>query len=228
MGAQAGLSCAAAEPPLLLVTATGGARGAEALAAALAVCAADEGHAALLVEVGSAARRRRPTLLASPAARSCEAELGRSGLAAAARGLLCHLAPGEGAEGLERGAEAVARLRDCAACVIQVEAALWQQALEHPRLRPRAALIRAELPRDSALAALAVRDLTARGLGVRVAARPLGWAGGRRALAGVRIGVAEEARVRRWTDALLGGKAWDRPRSKRPTNEDGQPSRRCE
>jgi hypothetical protein len=203
MGAEAGLSGAplARTPARLLVTATGGARGSEALAAALAVCAADERRAALLVEVGDG-NRRRPTLLASPAARRCETELGGTAAGAAARGLLCHFAVGEGPEGLERAVEAICREPQCAASVVHVEPALWLQALEHPRFRAGAAVIRAELPRDRALVALAVRDLRARGMAVRVAARPLGWATGRRALAGVRIGGADEARLRRWASAL--------------------------
>ena len=190
--------------PVSLVTATSGARGSEALAAALATYAADEGRAALLVEVGSGASPRRPTLLASPAARRCETDLGGTASYAAARGLLCHFAAGDGAEGLECGAEAIARLGECAGCVIHVEAALWLQALGYPGLWPRSALIRAELPRDRALAALAVRDLRDRGLAVRVAGRPLGWGAARRALAGVRIGGADDARLRRWAAALLG------------------------
>jgi hypothetical protein len=186
---------------VLLVGATNGARGSDALAAALAVSGADEGRASLLIEVGGDARRRRPTLLASPAARQCEQRLGGTGEGAAARGLLCHLAAGDGEEGLERAARAVSHLGGCE-CVVRVEPALWQVALDHPGLCPRAALIRAELPRDRPLAGLAVRDLRGRGMAVRVATRPLGWAAARRALAGVRIGGADEARIRRWSGVL--------------------------
>jgi Transglycosylase SLT domain/D-alanyl-D-alanine carboxypeptidase/Putative Flp pilus-assembly TadE/G-like len=204
MGSEAGLSGPAVAPPLVLVTATGGARGSEALAAALATCTADDRRAAVVVEVGGA-RIRRPTLLASPAARRGEARLGGTAAGAAARGLLCHVAAGEGEEGLERGVEVVRRCGDWSPCVMHVEAALWQQALGHPGMLAGAALIRAELPRDRSLIALAVRDLRRRGMGVRVAARPLGWAAGRRALAGVRIGGAEGARVRRWAASMRSG-----------------------
>ncbi|MEK6252238.1 MAG: transglycosylase SLT domain-containing protein, partial [Actinomycetota bacterium] len=139
------------------------------------------------------------------AARRCEAELRDAGVGAAARGLICHVAAGEGADGLDRAAQAITRPRDCAVCVLHVEAALWLAALDHPGLAVKAAVIRAELPRDRSLAALAVRDLRARGLAVRVALHPIGWAAGRRALAGVPIGGADQTRLRRWTATLLGG-----------------------
>jgi hypothetical protein len=192
-------------PPLLLVTATGGTRGSEPLAAGLAVCAADERHAAVVAEAGDGVGPRRPTLLASPAARQCEAALGGTGAGAAARGLLCFFAAGSGEEGLGRAAAALESRPDLAVRVLRVDAGLWQQALDHPGLRPSAAVIGADLPRDRALVSLAVRDLRARGLQVRVAGRSLGWATGRRALAGVRIGGADEARLRRWALLLAGG-----------------------
>ncbi len=206
MGTSTGLTGGGSPPvavPVVLATAAGDARGDEALAAALAVSASDENRAAQRVEVGESGARR-PTLLASPAARECESQLGGTGANAAARGLLCHLAAGDGEEGLDRAAEAAARLPDCAECVVRVDASLWQVALEHSRLRPNAALLRVELPRDRSLAALAVRDLRSRGLAMRIAVRPLGWAVARRALAGVRLGGSEGERVQRWSRLLLG------------------------
>ena len=155
MGSEARLNGAegrAGSPTVVLATAASGARGSDVLAAALATCAADERRAALLVEVGGGSRPRRPTLLASPAARRCEAELRDAGVGAAARGLICHVAAGEGADGLDRAAEAITRPRDCAVCVLHVEAALWLAALDHPGLAVKAAVIRAELPRDRSLA----------------------------------------------------------------------------
>jgi hypothetical protein len=202
MGAEAGLSGMIAAQAGLLVTGTAGARGSEALAAALAACAADERRTALLIEAGTA-RQRRPTLLASPAARDCEACLGGIG-AAAARGLVCHLVTGPGEEGLALGAEALARMPEPCPWVLHAECEHWQGALGHPRLPAAAAVVRAELPRDRPLASLAVRDLRRRGLRVKVATRPLGWAAGRRALAGIRPGGADEARLRRWLGLLLG------------------------
>lgn len=187
--------------PAVLATATAGASGSEALAAALATCMAAEGGAALLVEVGAAAQRRRPTLLASPAARELEQRLGGTADGAAARGVLCHLAAGDGDEGLRRAAEALAAAGGVP-CVVHVAPELWLAALEHPGLAARGALIRADVPRDRPLAGLAVRGLRARGLEVRVATRPLGWASGRRALAGVRPGGADDSRLRRWSRSL--------------------------
>jgi hypothetical protein len=205
MGTPAGLSRTAgvrAPVPVVLAAASGDARGCDALAAALAVSASDEHRAALLVEVGHSGARR-PTLLASPAARECESRLGGTGAGAAARGLVCQLAAGNGEEGLDRAAEAAAEVPESRGCIVRVEASLWQAALEHPQLRPGAAMLRAELPRDRSLAALAVRDLRSRGLAVRIAPRPLGWATARRALAGVRLGGSDGARLRRWSSLLL-------------------------
>ncbi len=196
------MSGTAGVPRGLLVTATAGTRGSTALAAALAACAADERRTALLIDSGEV-RQRRPTLLASPAARECEARLDGIG-AAAARGLVCHLATGPGEEGLALGAEALARMPEPGPWVLHAECELWQRVLADPCLPAAAAVVRAELPRDRPLASLAVRDLRRRGLGVRVATRPLGWAAGRRALAGIRPGGADEARLRRWLGLLLG------------------------
>ena len=184
----------------MLVTATSGTGGSQAIAAAMATCIAAEQRAALLVEVGAAVQRRRPTLLATPAARECEARLGGAEGGAAARGLICHLAAGDGEEGLERAAGAAAQ--PSADCVVHVDPQLWLAAIEHPRIRVGTALIRAALPEDRPIAGLAVRDLRARGITVRVASRPLGWAAGRRAIAGVRPGGADEARMRRWARSL--------------------------
>jgi nitroreductase len=189
---------------VLLVTAAGGTRGADALAAGLAGCAAEERRGALLVEVGLAARPRRPTLLASPGSRDLEEELRGAELPATARGLLCHLAAGDGPEGLELAAAAIARVPPACPAVVHVDPGLWPGALEHPTIRGTAALIRAELPRDRSLVALAVRDLRARGMAVRVAPRQLSWTAGRRALAGVPVGGAAEVRLRRWAAVLLG------------------------
>jgi hypothetical protein len=187
----------------LLVTAIGGARGSEAIAAAIATCLASDGYATLLVVVGEGVGRRRPTLLASPAARSCEERLGGRAAGASARGLICHLAAAAvDAGGLDTAADAIARCGGGKASVLLVEPPLWRPALEHRRLSIGAAVIRADLPRDRPLAALAVRDLRAAGIHAWVAKRSLGWAAGRRALAGVRVGGADDALLRRWTRAL--------------------------
>jgi len=65
---------------------------------------------------------RRVTAAAAHAARGpgCggadEAELRDAGMGAAARGLICHVAAGEGADGLDRAVQAVALAPGCAAC----------------------------------------------------------------------------------------------------------------
>jgi hypothetical protein len=184
LGEEAGLSPAGSArvaAPVLLASGAGDARGADALAAAIAVSASDEHRAALLIVVGESGAKR-PTLLASPAARECESRLGGTGAGAAARGLVCHLAAGDAEEGLDRAAEAATSVPECAG----------------------SAVLRAELPRDRSLAALAVRDLRSRGIAVRIAARPLRWTLARRALAGVRLGGSEGAVLRRWARLLLG------------------------
>jgi hypothetical protein len=205
MGATGTMKAAQARCGSLLVTGVGEARGSEALAAAIAVAAAEDERPALLVEVCSAERSRRATLLASPAARELEQRLaGEVPGTPVARGLLCHLALESGDEVLDQAAAAVERLPRSAACVVHLAPEHWQEALGHRGIGPHAALLRADLPRDRALVSLAVRDLSSRRMRVRIAARGLGWAAARRALAGVRVGGVEEGRLRRWSSLLLG------------------------
>jgi hypothetical protein len=77
---------------------------------------------------------------------------------------------------------------------------MWQQALG-PQCS--AGLLRAELPRDRALAALVVGELRSRGLRARVATRALGRVAARRALAGVDPGGGAASRARRLARGLL-------------------------
>jgi hypothetical protein len=195
----------------VLVSSVSAPRGAPALAAALATAVGQSGRPALLVELGDTVKRR-PTLLASADARDLEAVV-RDQLSAdaAARGHACHLLLPAEAQSLERAAEAGEAVPAGAACVIHVAPRLWQPALEHPGLRPAGGLLSAQLPRDRALAALAVRDLRRRGMAARVAGRPLGPLAARRAVAGIGVGGALEARLARWTEALLGGGRVGRP-----------------
>ena len=155
----------------ILVTGSGR-RGSLALAAAVAVeAAAASGARTLLVEVATAARRRGATLLSTPAARELEDSLRIAGWSGSARGHLCHLAldtedePLEtlGATMLEGGAELV---------VAHLPAGLWVPALDCDEIGALGGLIVVELPRERSLAALAVDQLRARGLGVKVAASP--------------------------------------------------------
>jgi hypothetical protein len=188
----------------VLVSSVAAERGAPALAAALATAIGQAGRPALLIEL-SEAQKRRPTLLASPDARELESLLrGQLGGEPAARGHACHLILPADAASLDEAAEATELAPAGAACVVQVPAVLWQPALDHTGLRIDAGVLAAELPRDRALAALAVRDLHSRGLRARVAGRPLGPLAARRAMAGVAVGGAFEQRTRRWVSLLLG------------------------
>jgi len=188
----------------ILATGSGGRRGSLALAAAVAVeAAAATGARTLLVEVGEGARRRGATLLSTPAARELEDSLRIAGWPGSARGHLCHLALGTdgeplealGATMLEGGAELV---------VAHLPAALWVPALDSDAIGALGGLIVVELPRERSLAALAVGQLRARGLGVKVASATPSPFAARRALAGSRPGGRPSTTGRRIAAALLG------------------------
>jgi hypothetical protein len=168
----------------VLVSWAGGAEGSRAAAAALACAGADPDRAGLMVEL-SDGRAPRPALVASVGARRLEerlaAHLPEAGVAA--RGHACHLALPEGPEGLDRVPAALALVRD-ATGVVHLPPSQLQAALE--RIEPTAIVLRANLDRDRALCALAVRGLMRRqGLRVAVLKRPLAWIPARRALFGV-------------------------------------------
>lgn len=173
-----------ADAPTVLVTAVGEAEGSRGVAAALACAAADVDQAALLVEVGG--RAPRPTLLASAAARRLEERLVAHlpGVRVAARGQLCCVAvPGE-EQGLASASAAVTVARGALA-VLHLPPALLRALLSDVAAPdPSAVLLRADLPADRPLLALAVRDLLDRGLGVAVVKQRLGWVAERRALFG--------------------------------------------
>jgi hypothetical protein len=170
--------------PVVLVAAVGGASGSRAAAAALA-CAGSEGdRAGLLIDLGEG-RAPRPSLLATAAARGLEERLAAHmpDAGVASRGGTCHLSlPGRDG-GIGRIAAALPLVRDSVA-VLHLSPGLLQPALAEPGVGPTAALLRADLGEDRALAALAVRDLMARDLRVAVLKRPLGWLAARRALLG--------------------------------------------
>ena len=168
----------------VLVSWAGGAEGSRAAAAALACAGADPDRAGLMVEL-SDGRAPRPALVASVGARRLEerlaAHLPEAGVAA--RGHACHLALPAGPEGLDRVPAALALVRD-ATGVVHLPPSQLQAALE--RIEPTAIVLRANLDRDRALCALAVRGLMRhRGLRVAVLKRPLAWIPARRALFGV-------------------------------------------
>jgi Arc/MetJ family transcription regulator len=170
--------------PAIVVTGVGEAEGAKPLAAALACAGSEPDRAALLIEM-TGGRAPRPALVASAAARGLEerlaAHLPEAGVAS--RGQLCHLTLPAGPEGLERAPAALALVRDSLG-VVCLPPGLLGAAVETDGLRTGAALLRADLERDRALVALAVRDLLARGMSVAVAKRPLSWVPSRRALFG--------------------------------------------
>jgi len=170
--------------PTVLVTAVGGAEGARGAAAALACAAADPDVAPLLIEVGG--RAPRPTLIASAAAQRLEGRLKAQMPEAkvAARGQVCHLAVLAEPEGLEIAAGAATTARE-AGVVVHLPSALLQDVLALPAVRASAVLLRADLGRDRALVALAVRDLIEQGVAAAVLKRRLAWIAERRALFGV-------------------------------------------
>jgi hypothetical protein len=169
---------------VVLVTAVGTAEGAKAAAAALACAGSEPDRPGLLVDLGG--RPPRPTLVASAGARELEERLVSHlpELHAASRGQTCHLAvPGDDAT-FEHVRSALPLVRDSIA-VVHLPPALLQPTLAEGSVCPSAVLLRADLPADRALTALAVGDLLSRDLTVRVLKRPLAWVAARRALFGV-------------------------------------------
>jgi hypothetical protein len=169
---------------VVLVTRVGAATGSRAAAAALACAGSEPDRAGLLIELGET-HRPRPSLVATAAARELEERLAvhlpEAGVAS--RGSICELKlPGD-AGGLEQVAAALPSARESHA-VIHLPPRLLQPALAEERIRPTAALLRADLAADRPLVALAARDLIDRGLRVAVLKRPPGWFTARRALLG--------------------------------------------
>ena len=195
---------------LIASTWLGDAAGSLELAAAVAVAAAQRGGpgvaGALLVELGERGPCR-PTILASAPAREIEQALGAvPGARAAARGRICHLRLPADRQGVDVAAEALDAVPGSPLCVLHGRPERLRGLLESPRpsLRPRGALLRADLELDRPLAALAAADLCARGLRVRIAKRPLGWLAGRLALAGLPPGDAATGSAVRLLAGLLG------------------------
>ncbi len=168
---------------VILVTAVGTAEGAKAAAAALACAASETDRPGLLIDIDG--RPPRPTLLASAGARELEERLARHmpELRAASRGQTCHLAAPADDSTFESIRTALPLVRDSTA-VIHLPPPLLQPALAEAGIRPSAVLLRADLPIDRPLTALAVGDLLDRDLRVRVLKRPLPWVSARRALFG--------------------------------------------
>ncbi len=170
--------------PVVLVTAVGAAAGSRAAAAALACAGSDPDRAGLAIDLADG-RAPRPALIATAAARELEERLAvhLPGAGVASRGSFCRLQLAGDADGIGQIAAALPLVRASAA-TIHLPQRLLQPVLAEARIRPTGALLRADLPEDRALTALAVRDLMARGLRVAVLKRPLGWLAAGRALLG--------------------------------------------
>jgi hypothetical protein len=213
--------------PVVLVTAVGAAVGTRAAAAALACAGSEPDRAGLLIDLAHG-RPPRPLPIATAGARALEERLAAHlpNAAVASRGAICHLSAVPPALGgdvatavgkAETTADAEPRLdltaaatplaRDSVA-VVHLPPHLLQTALDDPRIRPTAALLRADLPADRPLTALAARDLVARGLRLKVLERPLGWLAGRLALLGALpdggVPVGSRDSFRRRVTRLLG------------------------
>lgn len=172
------------EAPVILVTAVGAAGGSKAAAAALACAVSEPDRAALSIDLDTG-RAPRPSLIATAGARGLEerlvAHLRDAGVAS--RGSICHLKLPPDPGGIGGIASALPLVRDSAG-VVHLPPRLLRPVLEATGIRPTAVLLRANLARDRSLAALATRDLMARGLRVAVLKHPLGWLAARAALLG--------------------------------------------
>jgi len=170
--------------PVVLVTRAGGAEGSRPAAAALACAASEPERAALLIDLGEE-RAARSTPIATAGARALEERLAAHlpDAAVASRGCFCQLTLAPRPEALEIAAAASPLARESAA-VVHLPPQLLRPLLAEPRIRPTAAVLRADLPGDRALTALAVRDLVGLGLRVAVLRRPPGLLAGRAALLG--------------------------------------------
>jgi hypothetical protein len=170
--------------PIVLVTRVGAAAGSRAAAAALACAGSDPDRAGLMIDLAGG-RPPRPSLIATAAARQVEerlaAHLPEAGVAS--RGRICRLKLPPSPEGVARIAAALPIARG-STVAIHLPPAMLQPALAEARIRPTAALLRADLAADRALAALAARDLVDRGMRVAILKRPLGWLAARAALLG--------------------------------------------
>jgi soluble lytic murein transglycosylase-like protein len=166
--------------PIVAVTGLTGAPDPLPHAAALAVALSGSGtRRVVMLEVG-AEGRRRPTLLSSRAARALERAL--PDLQAAARGSVCW-ATCEREGWREACATCVAAAPD--AIVIALPPRAWRELVDERPHGLAAALLTADLPRQRALAALAVRDLHARRIRAAVRRGSAGLVAARRAIAGI-------------------------------------------
>jgi len=168
---------------VILTTAVGQAIGSRAAAAALTCAGSDLDRPALLLDgVGV---RPRPALFASSGARRLEERLAahRPDLFAASRGQICHVALGDGAR--EETLRSVLPLVRESLAVVLLSAGEVHEVADGLGVELAGVMLRADLPRDRALTALAAAGLIGQGIVVRVLARPLAWIPARRAMFGV-------------------------------------------
>jgi hypothetical protein len=171
--------------PVVLAARVGAASGSRAAAAALACAASEPDRAALLIDLADE-RAPRSTLVATAGARELEerlvAHLPEAGVAS--RGGICRLRLSPDPEGIDCIVAALPLVREAVA-VIHAPPTCLRPVLDHPRIQPGTALLRADLPEARALTALTVQDLMAKGLRVGVLKHPLGRLAARAALLGV-------------------------------------------
>ncbi len=202
-------------PAVVLAGELPDAGGGLAWAAAVAVALAREGDVApiagddgavVLVEVGSG-RARGPTMLAADAARELERDLREAGFEAAARGRLAWVRL-EAEDGwIDRLRAVIELCRGARTAVVCLSPADLRGALGDQRLGVAGVLLRAELPRQRPLAALAARELLAAGLRTRIVTKPAGRVASRRALAGIDPGGDVSRRAGRLARGLLAAQA---------------------
>lgn len=170
--------------PVVLVTTVGAAEGAKAAAAALACSTSEPDRAALLIDIADA-RPPGPSLIATAGARTMEERLAAHmpDAAVASRGRICQLTLPADPDGVDRIPSALPLARESAA-VVHLPPALLCPLVESPQIQATGALLRADLTRDRALTALAVRDLMDAGLRIAVLKRPPSRLAARAALLG--------------------------------------------
>jgi hypothetical protein len=192
--------------PLIIAAELPGAGGGLAAAASVAVTLAassPDPRGVLMIET-RAERRRGPTMLASDAARKLERALAEAGVRAAARGRLCWVSVAD-ADPLHGVAAAISAGLEARAAIAHLTADDWRAALGRDELDVAAGLLRAELPRQRSLAALAVRELSAAGVRARVATRAPGPVASRRVASGLDPGGETSVRAARLARGLVGG-----------------------
>jgi hypothetical protein len=174
--------------PVVLVTHVGAATGSRAAAAALACAASGPDRSALLIDLSDGSRPR-PSLLATAAAQALEERMTAHvvGAGVASRGQLCQLSLPADPLGIEQVGAATAACPE-AFGVVHVAPAHLQTVIASSTHPPSGVLLRADLERDRALAALAAGRLMQSGLRVAILKSPLGWIASRCALAGLPLG----------------------------------------